>query len=37
VAQVEEAKSRSTNGDLNSLLRRGHTWTVKDKQAKTDA
>ncbi len=37
VAQVEEAKSRSTNGDLNSLLRRGHTWVVKDKQAKTDA
>ena len=37
MAQVEEAKSHSTNGDLNSLLRRGHTWVVKDKQAKADA
>jgi 2-oxoglutarate ferredoxin oxidoreductase subunit beta len=27
--QIEEAKARTPNGDLNALLREGHTWTVR--------
>ena len=26
--QIEEAKARTPNGDLNALLREGYTWTV---------
>ena len=29
MAQIDEARSRLPNGDLNALLRQGHTWRVE--------
>ena len=28
-SQIEAAQAKSSNGDLNALLRRGHTWVVQ--------